>query len=73
MDWERFSTTAMEPNMGTDSIILILQPHEKILLARYIENELKQQHFLTIPEYQQIQDEVFLFVYFTGHCCSDMQ
>ena len=45
---------------------------EKILLARYIQNELKVENFLTeIHPFEQIRDEVLLFAYFSGHGCGD--
>ena len=81
MNWERYKETAMEPNKSSDSIIvskfsfllifhqLVLRNYERVMLKRYIENELKQEGFITMKEYQQIKDEVLLFSYFAGHGC----
>jgi hypothetical protein len=41
MNWERYKESAMKADKGRDSIIVVLRPHEKVLLQRYIENELK--------------------------------
>ena len=43
------------------------------MLQRYIENEFKQEGFITDKEYEQIKDEVFLFAYFAGHGCADIR
>jgi hypothetical protein len=32
MNWERFSEAAMRADKGRDSIIVVLKPHEKVLL-----------------------------------------
>ena len=50
---------------------LKLKDHEKVILKRYIENELHQPDFLSVEGHQQIYDEVLLFVYFAGHGCAD--
>ena len=55
-----------------DSIILALRPVEKIILGRYIQNELYVKDFLTkIDPAEQIKDEVLVFAYFAGHGCGD--
>ena len=55
-----------------DSINLALRPVEKIFLARYIQNELHVEDFLTkVDPAEQIRDEVLLFAYFAGHGCGD--
>ena len=85
INWERYSELAMKQDSSKDSITvslrnltksflqIILKEHEKIILKRYIENELNQEDFLKQTDYQQIKDEIFLFVYFAGHGCADMK
>ena len=50
---------------------LYLEEHEKVVLKRYIENELQQEDFLTCEGYVQIKEEAFVFVYVAGHGCAD--
>ena len=45
--------------------------HEKAVLIRYLENELRKPDFLECKDYQQITSEVLLFAYFAGHGCAD--
>ena len=55
-----------------DSINLALRPVEKIFLARYIQNELHVENFLTkLDPTEQIRDEILVFAYFAGHGCGD--
>ena len=49
----------------------MLEDHEKEILRKYIENELKQPDFLNCKDYQQIKDEVLLVAYFAGHGSAD--
>ena len=49
----------------------MLREHEKVLLKRYIQNEIQMPDFIDKQDYKQISDEVMLFVYFAGHGCSD--
>ena len=50
---------------------MILRVHDKVILQRYIENEMKQANFLLDKNYVQISDEILLFAYFAGHGCAD--
>ena len=50
---------------------LTLFEYEKILLKRYIANELKEPNFVDNTQYNQIKEEVMLFGYFAGHGCSN--
>ena len=74
----------MQPGKSQDSIIvsplshrvtvmfqLKLKEHEKAVLKRYIENELKQPDFLNCKDYQQIKEEALLVAYFAGHGSAD--
>ena len=84
MNWERIRDTAMQQNKSTDSVIvsiyqifihqfvkLPLRGYEKVLLKRYIENELHKADFLDVKDYKQLKEEIFLFAYFAGHGCAD--
>ena len=45
--------------------------HDKVILKRFIENELKQPDFLNCAGYEQLTEETFLFCYVAGHGCAD--
>ena len=65
--WERIILTEDE---NQASINLILREEEKIIIGRYIQNELHVKDFLTkIPKSEQLKEEILLFVYFAGHGC----
>ena len=55
-----------------DSINLFLRKVEKIILGRYIQNELYIEDFINkVARSDQIKDEILLFAYFAGHGCGD--
>ena len=45
--------------------------HDKVILKRFIENELRQPDFLNCAGYEQLTEETFLFCYVAGHGCAD--
>ena len=45
--------------------------HDKVILQRFIVNELRQPNFLNCEGYEQLIDETFLFCNVAGHGCAD--
>ena len=45
--------------------------HDKVILQRFIENELHQPDFLNCKGHKHLEEETFLFGYVAGHGCAD--
>ena len=61
----------MPGNKDPSKLTIPLTDHEQILLQRYIDAEREEPDFIQKGLSKNFVNEIFLFVYYAGHGCSD--
>ena len=71
MIWKKIKYLAMTENKCPTKLIIPLNEHEQFLLQRYIDAERREPNFIAKGLSLNFQFEVFLYIYYAGHGCSD--
>ena len=71
MVWKRIKHLAMTGDRNPKNLILPLNEHEQLLLQRYIDAERREPDFIRRGLSLNFLFEVFLYIYYAGHGCSD--
>ena len=69
--WKQLKYIAMAGDKSTKQLKIPLNEHEQILIKRYIDAEWQEPDFVAKGLSKNFLLEVFLYVYYAGHGCSD--
>ena len=71
MVWKKIKFLAMTGDKNPKQINIPLNEHEQYLLQRYIDAERQEPDFIARGLSLNFLFEVFLYIYYAGHGCSD--
>ena len=71
--WKQLKHIVMKDEINTKQLVIPLNEHDQILIKRYIDAERQQPDFIAKGLSKNFLLEVFLYFYYAGHGCSDLE